>query len=70
MRKPLLTFAFAGLLGLFACTNDESPEDGNDQIERPVQNSGAETEMERATEAVSQDTTGKEVIAGDDDDEK
>ena len=69
MHKSLRILAFAGLIGMFSCNDDDNtPAEGNDQIAPPVQNSGPETEMERATAAIKQDTTGKEVIIGDDDD--
>ena len=37
-------------------SNTETPYEWAEQVPPPVLNSGAETEMERATEAVKQDT--------------
>ena len=37
-------------------SNTDSSHEGSEQVPPPVLNSGAETEMERATESVKQDT--------------
>ncbi|HSB91542.1 MAG TPA: hypothetical protein VLC28_00430 [Flavitalea sp.] len=52
-----------------SCGNDNNaaPENtGTDQVQPPVENSGPETEAERANEAVKQDTTNQEIHVGKD----
>lgn len=58
-------------LALFSCgeNNKEENKDsstGHEQVETPVLNSGAETERDRALEAIEQDTTNKEISVGKD----
>ena len=57
-------------LTLFGCADnaDEDHEEstGHEQVETPVMNSGAETERDRALEAIEQDTTNKEISVGKD----
>jgi len=52
-----------------SCGNDSNtaPENtGTNQVQPPVQNSGPETEAERATDAVKQDSSNQEVHVGKD----
>lgn len=53
MKKIAVTLSTAALLFFAACADDNSKNDGGDQLDDPVMNSGANTEGERATEAVS-----------------
>lgn len=43
---------------------------GHEQLQTPVENSGAEAERDRALESIEQDTTGKQIIIGKDSTEK
>ena len=54
MKKFLTSIAFGFFLVFAACedNNEPSKESGEEQVPAPVQNSGAETESERATNAV------------------
>jgi hypothetical protein len=58
--KKLFIFLSAGLLVLSACSDDKSnpPKDGEDQVPQPVENSGPNTEGQRAVEATVNDSTG------------
>lgn len=64
---------------LFACgdgreDNDDADElqstGGHEQLQTPVENSGAEAERDRALESIEQDTTGKQINVGKDSSEK
>lgn len=51
--KKIAIFLSAATLFLAACGNDSSKNEGGDQVDEPVMNSGPNTEGERATDAVS-----------------
>jgi hypothetical protein len=51
--KKIAIILSAATLFLAACGNDSSKDEGGDQVKEPVLNSGANTEGERATDAVS-----------------
>ena len=52
--KKIAIFLSAGTLVFFAaCGDNSSKNDGGDQVDEPVLNSGPNTEGERATDAVS-----------------
>lgn len=54
-------------LGLTQCKEKEAkPEAGNEQVTPAPENSGAETEADRATDAVKQDTSKTEISLGKD----
>lgn len=51
MKKVAITLSVIAMLAFAACS-DNSEKEGADQVKDPVMNSGAETEGERAREAV------------------
>lgn len=53
---------------MMSCGNEnDAPENsGTNQVQPPVINSGPETEAERATDAVKQDSTNTQVNVGKD----
>jgi hypothetical protein len=62
---------------LFACGDGSEDNDGtgsdtlqstggHEQLQTPVENSGAEAERDRALESIEQDTTGKQLNIGKD----
>ena len=67
--KNLFVFFSAAMLMMSACSDEGNPpKDGEDQVPQPVENSGANTEAQRAVEATvndslktdeRSDTTGK-----------
>lgn len=67
----LFTIIALSSLTLFSCAENKNEEhedssSGHEQVETPVMNSGAETERDRALEAIEQDTTNKEISVGKD----
>jgi hypothetical protein len=75
--KKLFSLLLIG--SLFACgdgrddkddANDLNSTGGHEQLQTPVENSGAEAERDRALESIEQDTTGKQIIIGKDSTEK
>lgn len=73
MKASTFIFACMTSLAIYSCQDDaddtKAPEGGAEQIEAPVHNSGAETERDRALDAVQQDTSNTEVHVGKDPDE-
>ena len=67
-------FAIFLVAAFAACGDGKDTDDkdknltteGHEQIQPPVENSGAEIERERALESIQQDTTGNTVIVGRD----
>jgi hypothetical protein len=51
--KKIAIILSATTLFLAACGNNSSKDEGGDQVDEPVMNSGPNTEGERATDAVS-----------------
>jgi hypothetical protein len=51
--KKIAIMLSAATLFLAACGNNSSKDEGGDQVDEPVMNSGPNTEGERATDAVS-----------------
>jgi hypothetical protein len=74
--KKLFSLLLIG--SLFACgdgrddndADDLKTTEGHEQLQTPVENSGAEAERDRALESIEQDTTGKQIITGKDSTEK
>lgn len=70
--KHMLAIILAGALFLNACSDEEADKkEGDEQVSPPVENSGAETETRRATEAVqdsprkaTEDTTKTTISVG------
>lgn len=70
--KKLFSLLLIG--SLFACGDGDDKNDaddlnttgGHEQLQTPVENSGAEAERDRALESIEQDTTGKQIIIGRD----
>jgi hypothetical protein len=58
MKKLFVLFSAATFV-LFSCSSDDNPskDDGEEQVPQPVENSGANTEGERAVEATVNDST-------------
>lgn len=52
MKKIAITFSLAIVLAFAACGDNTSNEEGNNQVQDPVLNSGPEAEAERAKDAV------------------
>jgi hypothetical protein len=52
MKKIAIAISAAMLIFFAACSDDSSKNDGGDQIDEPVLNSGPNTEGERAKDAV------------------
>ncbi|MGZ5246032.1 MAG: hypothetical protein ACXWV5_03070 [Flavitalea sp.] len=65
-------FSLLLIASLFACgdgsddNDDLKTTEGHEQLQTPVENSGTETEKDRALESIGQDTTGKQIIIGKD----
>lgn len=59
MKKLFLIFS-ASMLVLTSCSDDKQnpPKDGEEQVPQPVENSGPNTEGQRAVEATVNDSTG------------
>jgi len=56
--KKLFIFFSAAFILLSSCSDDDNPsKNGADQVPQPVENSGANTEGERAVEATVNDST-------------
>lgn len=56
--KNLLVFFSAAILILSSCSDEATPsKEGEEQVPQPVENSGANTEGERAVEATVNDST-------------
>ena len=56
--KNFFVFFSAALLTLSACSDEGNPpKDGEDQVPQPVENSGPNTEGQRAVEATVNDST-------------
>lgn len=53
MKRITIIISAITFFFFVACTDSSSKNEGGDQIEEPVLNSGANTEGERATDAVS-----------------
>lgn len=67
--KKIAVFLSATLLFFSACNENSSKNEGGDQVEEPVMNSGPNTEGERATEAVSDSlNAGKDSVVRKDKD--
>lgn len=55
--KNLFVFFSAALLTISACSDESNPpKKGEDQVPQPVENSGANTEGQRAVEATVNDS--------------
>lgn len=57
--KKLLIFFSVALLAVASCSDEAGnpPKDGEDQVPQPVENSGPNTEAQRAVEATVNDST-------------
>ena len=56
--KNLLIIFSAAMLTITACSDEGNPpKDGEEQVPQPVENSGANTEAQRAVEATVNDTS-------------
>lgn len=56
--KNLFVFFSAAVLTIASCSDETNPpKDGEDQVPQPVENSGANTEAQRAIEATVNDST-------------
>jgi len=57
--KNLFVFFSAALLTITSCSDDSGnpPKDGEDQVPQPVENTGPNTEGERAVQATVNDST-------------
>lgn len=53
-------------LAMANCGGDDTKTTGTEQVPAPVTNSGPQTEMERANEAVEKDSTHQEEVIGKD----
>jgi hypothetical protein len=52
MKKIALTLSVVTVLAFAACSDNKSENEGSNQVQDPVLNSGAETEGDRARDAV------------------
>jgi hypothetical protein len=66
MKLSSLILASFVMLGLTQCKEKAKPGAGNEQVTPAPENSGVETERDRATEAVKQDTAKTEISIGKD----
>ena len=56
--KNLIVFLSAAMFTMTACSDEGSPpKDGEDQVPQPVENSGPNTEAQRAVEATVNDSS-------------
>lgn len=65
IRYILVVCLLAGFAGCKQKEKDK-PASGEQQVAPPVENSGAETERDRALESVKQDTSNTEITVGKD----
>lgn len=61
MKKIAISLSVATMLAFAACSDNADKAEGNNQVQDPVMNSGAETEGDRARDAVKDSAS-----AGDD----
>lgn len=52
MKKIAITLSAATILSFAACSDNASKDEGGNQVQEPVMNSGPETEGQRARDAV------------------
>ena len=60
MKKLLIIFS-AAVFAIVSCSDEGNPsKDGEDQLPQPVENSGPNTEGQRAVEATVNDSTKRD----------